>query len=112
MAGEKVREALLGWGLKALISPASHCASELVASALNSKADRIHLRVERYTPGMVEIGVWDSAPGLPEIQGSDPSKLDGRRIQGVAELAVSWGAQSTPDGGKTVWARLIGGDGW
>ena len=79
--------------------------SELVTNALVHGQGTITVLV-RITDGRVAIGVRDDGPGQPRRQDVDAASPRGRGIAMVARLALDWGVQPVPAGGKMVWCLL------
>ena len=81
--------------------------SELVTNALVHGQGTITVLVG-IADGRVAIGVRDEGPGRPRQKDLDPASPRGRGIAMVARLALDWGVQAQPTGGKMVWCLLAG----
>ncbi|WP_158566680.1 ATP-binding protein [Actinomadura craniellae] len=103
----KVTEALGKWGLSTLTEDVALCVSEFVTNSLVNDATEIHLVIERHTTETIEIAVWDDAPGMPQRRTPEKTAEDGRGLNIVEALAVSWWTQASGTGGKTVRARFV-----
>jgi hypothetical protein len=106
-ARRKVAEVLGEWALNALTEDVALCVSELVTNSLVNGATAIHLGIERHTTEMIEVAVWDNAPGMPHRRTPHETAEDGRGLNIVEALAVCWWAQGFSTGGKTVRARFV-----
>ncbi|MQY06131.1 ATP-binding protein [Actinomadura macrotermitis] len=106
-ARRKVAETLGEWGLDSLSEDVALCASEFVTNALVNGAAGIHLLIERHTAEMIEIAVWDDAPGKPQQRTPEETAESGRGLNIVDALAVAWWTQGSSSGGKTIRARFI-----
>src|SRR4051812_47431148 len=96
--------ALEEWGMRdrddvALVT------SELVTNALEHAAHPIAVTVERDDRGL-RLEVSDGSAILPVVKEIDHERRDGRGMFLVHHLTRRWGAESHPDGGKTVWVEF------
>jgi anti-sigma regulatory factor (Ser/Thr protein kinase) len=99
-----VATALIGWGFTGLVDDLTLCVSELTTNALNEGPEKIAVRVEWHRDDhLIEIVVWDNAPGKPEKRNPTIHDLGGRGLNIVEALAYDWGCH-TEDDGKSVWA--------
>jgi anti-sigma regulatory factor (Ser/Thr protein kinase) len=101
-----VVKALAGWGFAGMADDAALCVSELVTNALNEAPTKITVRVEWHRADhLIELAVWDDAPGKPEKRAPTVNDPGGRGLNIVEALADGWGHHPEGDG-KTVWARF------
>ena len=99
-------DVLRRWGAGAVSDDMETVISELTTNAVQAGALSMAVRLELLTAGrMVEVAVWDDAPGVPEPREPDFVAESGRGLYLVRALSASWG-HDPADGGKTVWARL------
>lgn len=100
-----------GWGMAEVARDAATVLTELVTNARQAGATRMVVLVEADTaPDLVEVCVWDDAPGVPCKQEPDPCSERGRGLLMVEALAVAWGhhplSLDAEHPGKVVWAAL------
>lgn len=106
-ARKRVAEALADWGLSDLKEDLIVCLSELVTNPVTQKADEIRVLLEWHAMlDLVEIAVWDDAPGKPERQEPSLEREGGRGLHIVEALSAEWGHHLGADGGKIIWARF------
>jgi len=100
-----------GWGMAEVARDAATVLTELVTNARQAGATRMVVLVEAdAAPDLVEVCVWDDAPGVPCKQEPDPCSERGRGLLMVEALAVAWGhhplSLDAEHPGKVVWAAL------
>jgi anti-anti-sigma factor len=104
-----VRETLQSWRLGPpdgeLSEQAQLLADELVTNAVVHARTDMRLRLE-LGGELLHIGVRDFDPRLPGPLPDDPQAQGGRGLRLVEWVAVAWGAQPHPGGGKFVWCTL------
>jgi anti-sigma regulatory factor (Ser/Thr protein kinase) len=110
-----------------LRADAALVASELVTNAVRHGGDRLGLELDvdlpsaagdpdpdvtEGAPVTVRVAVRDGSAVLPRPQVVDDALADahesGRGLVLVAAVADDWGTETTPEGGKRVWALLRG----
>ena len=79
--------------------------SELVTNACEHAGHPIIVTIERDGPRL-RLEVSDGSAVLPIVRALDHDRRDGRGMFIVEQLTSRWGAESTPDGGKTVWVEF------
>lgn len=97
------------WGLPHLVDDINTVVTELVTNAWQAGASELLVLMKRgRARDLVDIAVWDDAPGVPVKRDPDHIAESGRGLHLVEALAVDWGHERDPGGGpgKTVWARL------
>jgi anti-sigma regulatory factor (Ser/Thr protein kinase) len=98
-------KALADWGFEDLIDDVTLCASELVTNTLHAKAGEMAVLVEWHKDDqLIEIAVWDNAPGEPDRREPATDDTGGRGLNIVAALADEWGQRVGGDDGKVIWA--------
>ncbi|MFC7730701.1 ATP-binding protein [Actinomadura keratinilytica] len=108
---------LTRWEAVDLIEDATTVLTELVTNACQAKATRMAVLIEPDAgPDIIEVCVWDNAPGIPQRREPDFYAERGRGLFLVDALTTRWGHHPlTLDPGhpgKVVWAHLAGsGDG-
>jgi anti-anti-sigma factor len=104
-----VRETLRSWRLtsaeRELIEQAELLADELVTNAVIHARSDMLLRLE-LGGELLHIAVRDQDWRLPRLLHDDPDGQGGRGLRLVEWVAVAWGAQPHPEGGKVVWCTL------
>jgi anti-anti-sigma factor len=104
-----VRETLRSWRLTSaeseLIDQAELLADELVTNAVIHARSDMLLRLE-LGGELLHIAVRDQDWRLPRLLRDDPDGQGGRGLRLVEWVAVTWGAQPHPEGGKVVWCTL------
>jgi anti-sigma regulatory factor (Ser/Thr protein kinase) len=106
-ARARVAKALADWGLEDLIDDVTLCVSELTTNTLCAKAGEMAVLVEWHQDDhLIEIAVWDNAPGEPEKREPATLATGGRGLNIVAALATEWGLRTGDDDGKVTWARF------
>lgn len=106
--------AVLGeWGMGKAAENASTVLTELVTNARQAGASRMIVLVEAdTTAGLVGVGVWDDAPGVPCKRQVDWCAERGRGLLMVEAPAAAWGHRpmrsDSQSAGKVVWAVLAG----
>lgn len=81
--------------------------SELATNAVRHAATDYTVTIE-YDPPIVRVEVGDQAPGTPTLGGVGEGAESGRGLRVVDTLSRSWGTRQSADGGKVVWAEVIG----
>ncbi|RAY11418.1 hypothetical protein DPM19_30825 [Actinomadura craniellae] len=110
-------DALTRWGDTGAAEDAAIVFTELVTNACQASATRVIALIDPDAgPDVIEVCVWDDAPGLPRRCEPDFRAERGRGLFMVDALAVRWGhhpfspAPGRP--GKVVWADIArNGDG-
>ena len=93
-------------------SPAVDCetvallVSEVSTNALVHGAGQVRLRVLPM-PGALRVEVLDASPALPCKREASLLDEGGRGMALVEALASAWGADTSADGGKTVWFEVL-----
>lgn len=100
-----LRRVLDRWDLGTVEDAAQLVVSELVTNAITHAASACQLRLSR-SATTVRIEVADAGAGTPDPRPDDPAAEHGRGMHIVAVLAVAWGTEALPAGGKVVWAEL------
>ncbi|SEF86647.1 Anti-sigma regulatory factor (Ser/Thr protein kinase) [Thermomonospora echinospora] len=112
---EWAKETLARWGLPALADDLNTVLTELVTNAWQAGAGDLLVLLEPCQDrGLVDVAVWDDAPGVPVRREPDFVAESGRGLHLVEALTTAWGVEPDPGGGpgKTVWASLrVPGDG-
>jgi anti-sigma regulatory factor (Ser/Thr protein kinase) len=102
-----VAKALAAWGFGDLIDDVTLCVSELATNTLHAKAGEMAVLVEWHKDDhLIEIAVWDNAPGEPERREPANHDTGGRGLNIVAALADDWGQRVGGDDGKVIWASF------
>ncbi|MBC6467213.1 ATP-binding protein [Actinomadura alba] len=98
---------LMSWALRYLVDPAKLIVSELFTNAARAApGEDLYLLLDNEVR-TVRLGVWDSSPAMPVIEGHDLEDESGRGLHIVAALADGHGvAPVSNPRGKVVWARL------
>ena len=98
---------LTRWSLSDLADDLQTVVTELVTNSLRAGARTINALIEwRWAGGVVEVQVWDDAPGVPLLRQPDFVAETGRGLFIVDALSAAWGHHPGADGGKVVWARF------
>ncbi|WP_160146958.1 ATP-binding protein [Thermomonospora echinospora] len=102
---------LTRWGAADAVEDAVTVLTELVTNACQAGASRVIVSIEPDAgPNVIEVCVWDDAPGVPQKHEPDLSAERGRGLFMVDALAARWGHHALPLGpgcsGKVVWADL------
>src|SRR3954465_1450743 len=79
--------------------------SELVSNALEHASHPVTVAVERH-PERLRLEVSDGSAILPIVRELSRARPRGRGMFLVQELTSDWGAEASPDGGKTVWVEF------
>ncbi len=79
--------------------------SELVTNALEHTPHPMALTVER-RDRRLRLEVSDGSAVLPIVRDLDRERPHGRGMFIIQHLTTDWGAESHPDGGKTVWVEF------
>lgn len=96
------------WGCPAeLVQDARLVASELVTNALVHAHSSCELQVRRAND-VLRLEVQDHGAGVPDVQEPGAQGESGRGLLVVSLLTAAWGSERTEDGGKRVWAELLG----
>lgn len=99
------------WGCPAeLVQDARLVASELVTNALVHAHSSCELQVRRAND-VLRLEVQDHGTGVPDLQEPGTQRESGRGLLVVSLLTAAWGSERTEDGGKRVWAELLGSPG-
>lgn len=101
--------ALRRWGLPQPADDVDIVITELVTNAWQAGAGDLLVLIEWCrSRGLVDVAVWDDAPGVPVKREADHIAESGRGLHLVEALAVAWGHAPDPGGGpgKTVWASV------
>jgi anti-sigma regulatory factor (Ser/Thr protein kinase) len=106
-ARQIVHGVLVGWGHGEpdFSYYAQLVASELVTNAVQHGGDYVALELRLTTTSLV-VAVRDGSAVLPMARAVEDDEEQGRGMGIVVALAVDWGSEQTPDGGKRVWAEL------
>ncbi|GAA3239234.1 ATP-binding protein [Actinocorallia longicatena] len=93
------------WALSAAEEPVTAIVAELVANAVRHAATPLELRL-MLLDDRVRVEVRDRDHRMPVL--GKPQALDdgGRGLFLVDAYSAAWGAERSPDGGKTVWAEI------
>ena len=81
--------------------------TELVTNAVLHGRAPVRVRAARTDDGAVRVEVEDAGADLPVRPRRSTEAMTGRGLALVAALARAWGVESSPRGGKTVWADLV-----
>jgi anti-anti-sigma regulatory factor/anti-sigma regulatory factor (Ser/Thr protein kinase) len=105
-----VRQTCRDWELAppdaTLVERAVLLANELVTNAVIHAHTGLRLRLE-LRGDRLHIAVRDGSPRLLRLAAApDPQAQGGRGLWLVEQLAVGWGINLHPDGGKVVWCTL------
>lgn len=79
--------------------------SELVTNAVIHASTAPRLAV-RLSPTTVRVEVHDDDPRLPAPLPPDDTRVGGRGLFIVDQVATRWAAEPSPSGGKVVWFEL------
>jgi anti-sigma regulatory factor (Ser/Thr protein kinase) len=79
--------------------------SEIVANAVLHGDSPLTMTIAERAGGW-QLRVHDASEDYPSIRRSSPEREGGRGLMLVETLALAWGADSAPDGGKDVWFSL------
>ena len=107
VARDLVPRACLDWGRSSQIDAATLVVSELVTNAMVHAGTDLEVSLTRCGPRL-RVAVKDHSSGLPHLQDPGSSAVAGRGMVLVDALCESWGALPAVDGGKVVWAVLLG----
>ncbi|WP_119728540.1 ATP-binding protein [Thermomonospora amylolytica] len=99
---------LARWAIPALADDLNTVATELVTNAWRQGAGDLLVMLELdRAQGLVDVAVWDDAPGVPVKREPDFAAENGRGLHMVEALTTAWGYEPDHTGpGKTVWATL------
>ena len=100
-----LRETLDVWSLSELEEVSQLVVSELVTNAVTHADSDCQLRLARKET-TVRVEVVDGGAGTPDPQPPSETGEHGRGMHIVSALAVAWGTEALPAGGKVVWAEL------
>jgi Histidine kinase-like ATPase domain len=81
--------------------------SELATNAVRHANTDYTVTLE-YDPPIVRVEVGDQALGTPTLGRIGKGAETGRGLRVVDTLSRSWGTRQCADGGKVVWAEVIG----
>ncbi|TNC21901.1 ATP-binding protein [Amycolatopsis alkalitolerans] len=98
-----VSRVCVDWRIAGLTAEAETVTSELVENTLEHTESIPKLRLELYR-GLLVISVSDDSPHPAYIRAGGTTGGFGMVL--VERTARDWGCTPSPDGGKTVWARL------
>lgn len=98
------------WGLSHLVDDLAIITSELMTNAVEAATETIDtypvlLRLF-LVRGWLIVETWDYSKDVPEVRHPDVDEESGRGLLIVAALADSCGYDVTPDGRKSVWAKI------
>jgi anti-sigma regulatory factor (Ser/Thr protein kinase) len=104
---------LTRWGATDAIEDATTVLTELVTNTCQAEATRMAVLIEPDAgPNVIEVCVWDNAPGVPQKREPDFCTERGRGLLMVDALATRWGhhplALEPGRLGKVVWAHIAG----
>jgi anti-sigma regulatory factor (Ser/Thr protein kinase) len=97
--------ALRDWDCDALVDATALVVSELVTNAVLHARTPLEVTLVQERDG-VRVAVRDLADGQPARRDSPSLASTGRGLVLLEALALSWGVDRHPGGGKTVWALL------
>ncbi|GAB3678099.1 hypothetical protein GCM10027589_48390 [Actinocorallia lasiicapitis] len=96
------------WSLTGDEEPVTAIVAELVANAVRHAATPLELRLILHD-GYIRIEVRDRDHRMPSLGKPQPLDDGGRGLFLVDAYSAAWGAERSPDGGKTVWAEVATG---
>jgi anti-sigma regulatory factor (Ser/Thr protein kinase) len=79
--------------------------SELASNAVLHTEGSFNLCLCRGVEAVV-VEVTDTDPRCPSVEFSYARPWSGRGLLIVEAVSSSWGSRATPEGGKTVWAKI------
>ena len=80
-------------------------ATELITNSLRAGASELEVSVRPAASGL-QLRVRDDAPGMPLVVAAGSDDISGRGLMIVDAVAVEWGFDPLPGGGKVVWATV------
>ena len=84
--------------------------SELVANAVvHGSGQSIGVDVDD-DGSFFTVSVTDASDTMPVMRTTGPEVPGGHGMRLVDRLSAGWGADASPDGGKTVWFRVLRAD--
>ena len=104
-ARHAVTEQLVAWHCEPLRDATALVVSELVTNAVLHARTPLEVSLLREPDG-VRVSVTDGGEGLPQTHPTLGLGTTGRGLLLLEALALSWGVEPLPEGGKTVWAVL------
>jgi anti-sigma regulatory factor (Ser/Thr protein kinase) len=96
------------WSLSADEEPVTAIVAELVANAVRHAATPLELKLI-LLDAYVRVEVRDRDHRMPILKKPGPLDDGGRGLFLVDAYSAAWGAERSPDGGKTVWAEIATG---
>lgn len=93
------------WGCREVLEDAQLVVSELVTNAFVHAGTRCDVSIS-FEAGRLRIEVRDDSAVAPDVQAADDGREHGRGLVLVSAMAVAWGVEPRPEGGKVVWAEL------
>ena len=93
------------WGFTGIVDAALLVVSELVTNAVTHARSACTLRVAK-SADAVRLEVVDDGLGSPDPLVVDVDDEHGRGLLLVSAMSSAWGVNSTPTGGKIVWAEI------
>jgi len=100
-----VRDVMGGSDTVADSDTASLLVTEIVTNAVLHALTPMTLSVE-VGPDVVRIEVRDESEVPPRMHAFSPTAATGRGLRMLESLAVRWGVQHEPAGGKVVWFEV------
>lgn len=76
--------------------------SELATNCIRHTGSAFDLTVTQ-ARGAIRVEVTDRDGGTPSVRSPGPDEPTGRGLQIVSLLSETWGIESLPSSGKTVW---------
>jgi anti-sigma regulatory factor (Ser/Thr protein kinase) len=105
-----VAEALRRWELESLVPDAVLLTSELVTNSIRHARTEVTVTIA-VADGVVEVGVGDRSPSLPQRRLAGAHAEDGRGLPLVDLVSTEWGVAASASG-KQVWFRLDVDSSW
>lgn len=93
------------WGCHDVVEDGELVVTELVGNAMLHAGAECLLRA-RLAHGVLRLEVFDDGGGVPDPLVADIDDEHGRGLLLVSVLSTAWGVESSPGGGKVVWAEL------
>lgn len=90
---------------RAFLSDILLIVSELSTNAIQATAEDFRLTIAQGADG-VNIAMEDRDPRPAQLTLTPPDRANGPGLALVAALSTSWGQDTRPANGKTVWARV------
>lgn len=95
----------VAWGFPGLAAEAELVATELVTNAMLHARTGCEVRLG-LAGSALRIEVVDFGGGVPDLRAAGARDGGGRGLLLVSVLSAAWGAETTAEGGKRVWAEL------